>query len=249
MDSDFLRLARRVKNLEGLQGGYPDQKARDAVGEMLEDTASVSLSYSGGKISASANIGTASGQVADGTLCADKATAPAANSDQYVPQWDGANSKTLKNGKALSGADNKVITGTPAAGGDMAMWNADGDIVGAALAASAAPECGASNQLIQHGWGYVQGNGTNHITQSVTFPITFDDEPVIVPSDCAARMTNAGTPTGQAWFTSPAAAIIDKTGVGLSGFTIHLWGQDASASFSASYYYGYSWIAIGTKTR
>jgi hypothetical protein len=54
---------------------------------------------------------------------------PASATDGNVPQYDGITGKLLKDGKALSGADATIITGTPGTSGNFGAWNVDGDMV------------------------------------------------------------------------------------------------------------------------
>ena len=63
--------------------------------------------------------------------------APATHASGRVPVWDGKDTKTLGEGKELSGADDKIITGTPGTNGQLAIYNGDGDIVGISVAAIA----------------------------------------------------------------------------------------------------------------
>lgn len=104
------------------------------------------------------------------------------------------------------------------------------------------------NQLIQHGWGYIQGNGTNGLNKVIEFPVPFEDDTVnVIITPCGSALTSEGTPTNQSAFTSSAACIADKTGVSKTGFTVLLWGQDASSGLTSNRYFGFTWIAIGTK--
>jgi hypothetical protein len=123
--TEFMRLARRVTELAAANTG--DQNLS---------------SYVTGPASATAgNIATldATGKILSdgGKAAASLVTGPAANTADKVPLWDGANSKALKDGKALSGADDKIITGTPGTSGNVPQWDANGDIIDGAIAVAA----------------------------------------------------------------------------------------------------------------
>jgi microcystin-dependent protein len=67
------------------------------------------------------------------------AIAPATNTDNNVPQWNGADSKTLKNGRAIGIADTNLVQvdDAAAANGEYARFTASG-VEGVTLAALAA---------------------------------------------------------------------------------------------------------------
>jgi hypothetical protein len=104
-----------------------------------------------------------------------------------------------------------------------------------------------TNQLIQNGWGFMKGNGTALMNESVSFPAAFDVAPIVLVSMTGYR------------YNSDPSTIGDFDGVGYgetnfafvanittSGFTV---GMHSTATFGAAYRYGYTWIAIGTKAR
>lgn len=99
------------------------------------------------------------------------------------------------------------------------------------------------NAFIQRGTGWIIGNGTASITQSVSFPVTFTSSAVTV---VATPMGGVGSPSSEASFNAPGGVVI-CAGVGSissAGFTIEL--NRATGNYSGSTYYGYNWIAIGT---
>jgi hypothetical protein len=106
-----------------------------------------------------------------------------------------------------------------------------------------------SNQLIQTGWGYFGGNDTAKLAKAVTFAQAFDGVPLVIMSYAGARAT---TPTsfedlnishGAGTSIAPSSDTVTTT-----SFNANLHRSDA-ALFSASTYFGFSWIAIGTKAR
>lgn len=60
---------------------------------------------------------------------------PATHAASYVPMWNATpNSKTLVEGKALTGTDAKIVSGTAGTSGHLASWDANGDVIGAGYA-------------------------------------------------------------------------------------------------------------------
>lgn len=62
-----------------------------------------------------------------------KVSGPASSTDGNIAAFDGTNS-IKDSGKGFSGADDTVITGTKGTNGNLAEWNADGDLVDSAKA-------------------------------------------------------------------------------------------------------------------
>lgn len=97
---------------------------------------------------------------------------------------------------------------------------------------------------IQHGWGYIVGNGTARLSKTVTFPTAFTSPPIVLVSFISAAATADGTPTSTGsfnvdWGSFRGAASDDIT---TSSFLMRL---EAVANHSASFNFGFSWIAIG----
>jgi len=98
------------------------------------------------------------------------------------------------------------------------------------------------NSFIQRGTGWIIGNGTPSITQSVTFPVAFVSSAVTV---VATPMGGVASPSSEASFNSPGGVVISAGvgSIGTTGFAIEL--NRAAGNWSGSTYYGYNWIAIG----
>lgn len=98
------------------------------------------------------------------------------------------------------------------------------------------------NTVILSGWGSKQGDGTGAMTQAITFGITFSSQPVVLVSDVG---NVAGAPTGIDSFNSAQGPTkgVSTINVAVGGFTVHL--GLTTGTFSNTYWYGYSWIAIG----
>lgn len=98
--------------------------------------------------------------------------------------------------------------------------------------------------IIQHGWGYIQGNGSTILSEVVTFPIPFTSPPVIIPSFLAARPTASGNPTDTDSFSTAWGGYMgvyaDKGNTTHFTVTLH-----ANATHSNTFNFGYGWIAIG----
>lgn len=103
-----------------------------------------------------------------------------------------------------------------------------------------------SNQLIQAGWGYVGGPASaTFTTKTVSFPATFDNVPIIIVNYLGYKTS---TPTSESDFLIGAqyAYGLQPTA---SGFTAAIYSRDSALNLTSSYYYGFSWIAIGTTSR
>ena len=102
-----------------------------------------------------------------------------------------------------------------------------------------------TGQTIQHGWGFIQGNNSSNIQETVTFPTEFATEsPVIQITFYGARAVSGGAPTSTDDFTNGfgnfegmAAQEINTT-----DFVARMY---ADSNYSSSFYYGYGWLAIG----
>ena len=106
-----------------------------------------------------------------------------------------------------------------------------------------------TNQRICSGWGFIQGNNTTNITEAVTLPITYDSAPIVIVSLAGSAgstptlitdLTGSGNTGGNATTTATGYAVTT------SGFSVSI-GRSVSTLASTAYY-GYSWIAIGTKS-
>jgi len=99
-----------------------------------------------------------------------------------------------------------------------------------------------TKQITQIGYGYIAGSVATLLQAALTFPVAFDSPPIITLS-YLGRVS--GVPTGVGGFTVGAQdGSAAMANVSTTGGTVDLWlNENASASFN----YGYSWIAIGPK--
>lgn len=207
-----------------------------------------------------------SGDDYDAAWAADKDSggdviAPATHAASYVPMWNAtANSKTLVQGKELSGTDATIISGTKGTSGNLAKWDENGDAVDSLLPASSAPilvnrqdhttNNTVSNQLIQCGWFYIKGDGSAKHEYDLTFPVAFDNIPIVVGNvGRFAEATANGAPENAADFTTENSTLPWAAITPLSNGTGAKIAFERGTTLSASYYYGIYWIAIGTKAR
>lgn len=110
-----------------------------------------------------------------------------------------------------------------------------------------------SNQLIQYGWGWVQGDGVNRIlTETVTLPVAYDTAPVIIAQGNYAL--NGSDPATIGDLSVIGGNFMAKAGaITTSNFTLTIVrvssdGNDPTVLSTVSRF-GYVWIAIGTKAR
>lgn len=103
-----------------------------------------------------------------------------------------------------------------------------------------------SNQLIQTGWSYVLGSGTPQVTATVTFPVAFDDKPIIFVTIMGYK---AGSdPSDIDDFTQTDSQEIIHGKASATTLSIHIINKDSNNT-GATARYGFQWMAIGTKAR
>jgi hypothetical protein len=103
------------------------------------------------------------------------------------------------------------------------------------------------NVIMQAGWGWKIGDGTNSIAETVTFPTAITTVLTVIPgllgtlgSDPAAiGDLTSGLPGAIGWSVS-------ADDIATTGFTVTM--SRNTGTFSAGTRYGYSWIAFGVKT-
>lgn len=102
--------------------------------------------------------------------------------------------------------------------------------------------------VIRQGWTYIPGDGTPGFEEAVGIGITYDDYPTIFTNCIGMRLVTSGPPAnpGDFNFLPPTLIITSAQTAVKNEFTLQAQIRDGSA-FSASYYYGFSWIAIGQK--
>jgi hypothetical protein len=109
---------------------------------------------------------------------------------------------------------------------------------------------GAINMLIQTGWGYVAGDGSNSfITKAETFPIAFDANtvPRVFCNFQGVKATSGGVPANEN-DCSNGADYARALSVTNTGFTADVHYRDNTALVTTTNYV-YTWMAIGIKAR
>jgi hypothetical protein len=107
-----------------------------------------------------------------------------------------------------------------------------------------------TNQLIQYGWGYFTGSGARSQSQTVTFPVAYDNVPMVVLSYNGARNTSRGVPASPSDAIDGYYDVIHGTAaVATTTNVIAAISFLDAASIPTAMYHLYSWIAIGTKAR
>jgi len=102
-----------------------------------------------------------------------------------------------------------------------------------------------NNIVIIHGWGFIQGDNSNRISKTVTFPITFTNVPVVVGSFLGQRDITSN-PTAISDFVSAHYGYFSTRSITTVNFVVILQANDDD--FSNTHRYGFSWIAIGVLT-
>ncbi len=106
-----------------------------------------------------------------------------------------------------------------------------------------------SNQREQIGWGYISGAAVASISTSVTFPVEYDDIPLVFVQFIGQRAKADGDPSGVDWFTTASIALPVPYAFAAAGFGLYMFQRDGTGAFSANHNYGFVWLAIGTKAR
>jgi hypothetical protein len=155
---------------------------------------------------------------------------------QYIDNGVVENQVTLRmnpSGKLILGTTYGpiIISGTPGASGNLAMWNADNDLV--------------DGGLVQDDWGYIQGAAANYVTESVTFPVAYDAGTYPIVKISSAGVNNTGAPSNLGDTNSNAAVLIETRAITDTGFDVYIFNRDAATNLNASWYYLYTWSAKG----
>jgi len=107
-----------------------------------------------------------------------------------------------------------------------------------------------STQRICMGWGWKLGDGTTAMTKAVTFPITYDSDPLVFISYAGQEVGSDPTAIGD--LSSQSGWVIaDTSAITTTGFTAGLSrtpkGDGTTQSFGNTVRFGFTWLAIGTK--
>ena len=103
-----------------------------------------------------------------------------------------------------------------------------------------------SGVVVEHGWGFIQGDATTAITEAVTFSSAYSNIPVVLVSYCGKT---AVLPDSLDDFGTPYQGITTAMPhtITTTGFTVYMSAENGVTSFPNTDYFGYTWIAIGTK--
>ena len=104
-----------------------------------------------------------------------------------------------------------------------------------------------ADRVVQTGWGHIQGDGSPGITEPVTFGAPFAEPPVVVvtflggteqPPTAIGDFAGIDVENFKVWVVVPAA-------ITTTGFQVQI--SRNLDNFAPTWYYGYSWVAIGTQ--
>ena len=91
-------------------------------------------------------------------------------------------------------------------------------------------------------WGFIQGDGTTQIEETVTFPITFNKAPLVTVTLLGA--VNSSDPTAISQLTTALGAVgsnIYAVAITTTKFDVYL--TATGNTFGATYRFGYYWEA------
>lgn len=99
---------------------------------------------------------------------------------------------------------------------------------------------------VQFGWGFLAGDASDGVQETVTFPAAFSAAPIVVVSYLGARLTASGNPADPSELTaSPGDANRYVLAAATTTTNFEVTVGDVAGT-SSSINYGYSWVAIGT---
>lgn len=103
------------------------------------------------------------------------------------------------------------------------------------------------NQVIHKGWGYIIGDDSQSITELITFAnsFVFDNVPIMVVSHLGLSNSEPTVITDLVISDADPIGIVNHL---VSGSQFRIVMERETNNFLSSRYYGYSWIAIGTKS-
>ncbi len=103
-----------------------------------------------------------------------------------------------------------------------------------------------SGVVIEHGWGFIQGDATSDITEAITFSSAFTNIPVVIVSYCGKT---AVLPNSLDDFGTPYPGITTAMPhtITTTGFTVYMSAESGVTSFPNTDYFGYVWWAVGSK--
>ena len=107
----------------------------------------------------------------------------------------------------------------------------------------------ANNLILQAGWGYKIGGGTQGaIDLSKTFPEAFNIVPIaVLITPVGSALVSGGAPTSLDDFGGALKILSANTfNIDKNGFSVHLY-TDTGETLENTEYWGYSWVAIGIK--
>jgi hypothetical protein len=104
----------------------------------------------------------------------------------------------------------------------------------------------AADRVILTGWGYIQGDNTSGLTEPVSFGTTFAEPPVVLVSFLGGtdvQPSAIGDFEGIDVESQKVWSVVSAN-ITTAGFDLQI--SRNVGTFPADWYYGYSWIAIGT---
>lgn len=104
--------------------------------------------------------------------------------------------------------------------------------------------------VIQHGWGFITGDGTIGIEESITFGTAFSDEPVVVISSLGYLASSDPTDVANFNANFNSAAFVwafSVKNITTTGCVVNIR-TEVGFTLSATNRWGYAWVAFGEIT-
>jgi len=100
-----------------------------------------------------------------------------------------------------------------------------------------------NNTIFLSGWGYIQGDGTIQVLESVSFGITFSALPILLTAQLH-RKGSAPANIGEFDVPTPAVVQSRSLNITISGFDSYIR-SEGGTTLAVGTYHGYSWLAVG----
>lgn len=105
------------------------------------------------------------------------------------------------------------------------------------------------NVLIQYGWGFITGDTTEIIKETVTFPVAYTSAPIVMATragNLVGSNPSAVSDLTAAPFATNVTIPVASQSITTTNFILNM--ARSSGTFSNTTRYGYTWVAIGPKS-
>lgn len=148
------------------------------------------------------------------------------------------------------GTSNNLSVGDSNLGDLRLVTGASGFVKGTHLRQDNTTNSYVTNTVFLSGWGFILGDSSGDISETVTFGITFTAAPVVLISVLGSKLSSdpaAITELTDDPQSAAAVTTVNAQGITTTSFTALLW-RNTPGTFTNTRRYGYAWLAIGQYT-